>query len=220
MNLITTISRTVILAISLVSLNGSALAQKGSPPGPVRFRLKSPAVPNNGGALPIKYTCDGESISPPFTWNEPPEGTKSFALTMHHIPPGDEAEHVYMVLYNLPSTLRSLAENAKDIGTWGQHSMRKKETGYTPPCSGGGGAKIYTATLYALSVPEIKIDAPPGLATKDQLLEAIKGKVLGSTYMDVTYLRGTNAPNSSTGGMGGGNSNSSSASQRSQTKNH
>lgn len=204
------------LTAGLLSLTGAALAQKGAPPGPVRFRLKSPAVPNNGGSLPIKYTCDGESVSPPFTWNEPPAGTKSFAMTMHHIPPGDEAEHVYIVLYNIPADARALPENSKDIGTWGQHTMRKKESGYTPPCSGGGGAKIYTTTLYALSVPEIKIDAPPGMATKEQLLAAIKGKVLDSTYMDVTYLRGANAPNASGSGMGSGSSTSSSGSQRSQ----
>ena len=196
--------RFALLTAGLLSLTGLALAQIGSPPGPVRFRLKSPAVPNNGGALPIKYTCDGESISPPFTWNEPPAGTKSFALTMHHIPPGDEAEHVYIVLYNIPGNVRALPEGSKDIGTWGQHTMRKKESGYTPPCSGGGGAKIYTATLFALSVPEIKIDAPPGMATREQLLAAIQGKVLASTYLDVTYLRGALAPNAAMGAAGNG----------------
>ena len=216
MNLTIKTFRILLLATGLMSLSGMALAQKGSAPGPVRFRLKSPAVPNNGGALPIKYTCDGESISPPFTWNDPPEGTKSFAMTMHHIPPGDEAEHVYIVLYNIPANVRALPENSKDIGTWGQHTMRKKETGYTPPCSGGGGAKIYTATLFALSVPELKIDAPPGLATREQLLAAMQGKVLASTYLDVTSLRGANAPNASSNGMNSGSS-SSSGSQRSQT---
>ncbi len=216
MNLTIKTFRILLLATGLMSLSGMSLAQKGSAPGPVRFRLKSSAVPNNGGALPIKYTCDGESISPPFTWNDPPEGTKSFAMTMHHIPPGDEAEHVYIVLYNIPANVRALPENSKDIGTWGQHTMRKKETGYTPPCSGGGGAKIYTATLFALSVPELKIDAPPGLATREQLLAAMQGKVLASTYLDVTYLRGANAPNASSNGMNSGSS-SSSGSQRSQT---
>ena len=212
-----TLLQITALTAGLLSLTGVTLAQKGAPAGPARFRLKSSAVPNNGGALPIKYTCDGESVSPPFNWINPPEGTKSFAMTMHHIPPGDEAEHVYIVLYNIPADVRALPENSKDIGTWGQHTMRKKESGYTPPCSGGGGAKIYTATLFALSVPEIKIDAPPGLATREQLLAAIQGKVIASTYLDVTYLRGANAPNSSGSGMGSGSSNSSSGSQRSQS---
>jgi Raf kinase inhibitor-like YbhB/YbcL family protein len=194
-----------LLTTAMLSAAGQALAQRGSAPGPVRFRLKSPVVNNNGGSLPVKYTCDGESVSPPLVWTNPPAGTQSYALTMHHIPPGDEAEHVYMVLFNIPPSVNSLPENVKDIGTWGAHTMRGLAAGYTPPCSGGGGAKIYTVTLYALSVPQLKIDAPNGLVTMQQLRDAIRGKVLDSTYLDVTYLRANSTEASSTGmGTGGG----------------
>lgn len=195
-----------LAATALLSASGFALAQRGSAPGPVRFRLKSPVVMNNGSALPVEYTCDGESASPPLTWSNPPAGTKSYALTMHHIPPGDEAEHVYMVLYNIPASVTALPKNVKDIGTWGAHTMRGLAAGYTPPCSGGGGAKIYTITLYALSVPEVKVEAAKGgLATMQQLREAIRGKVLDSTYLDVTYLRANSgAEPAAGGGMGGG----------------
>jgi len=192
-----------LLAAGLLSLTGHAFAQRGSPPGPPRFRLKSPVVRNNGSALPVKYTCDGEQISPPLTWENPPAGTKSYAIIMIHIPPDDEAEHVYIVLYNIPANVDALPEDSRDIGVWGRHSMRGQETGYTPPCSGGGGIRIYTATIYALTLPEITIDAPPGLATMAQLKAAIYGKVIDSTYLDVTYQRGSNAPNAAAGGMGG-----------------
>lgn len=193
-----------LLSAVLLSATGLALAQRGSAPGPVRFRLKSPVVMNNGSALPVEYTCDGESASPPLTWSNPPAGTQSYALTMHHIPPGDEAEHVYMVLYNIPASVTALPKNVKDIGTWGAHTMRGLGAGYTPPCSGGGGAKIYTITLYALSVPEIKVEAAKGgLATLQQLRDAIRSKVLDSTYLDVTYLRASNgAEQGGAGGMG------------------
>jgi phosphatidylethanolamine-binding protein (PEBP) family uncharacterized protein len=193
----------VLLAAGVLSMTGYAFAQQGSPPGPPRFRLKSPVVRNNGSALPVKYTCDGEGISLPLFWENPPDGTRSYAIIMMHIPPDDEAEHVYMVLYNIPADVNALPEGSTDIGVWGQHSMRGKETGYTPPCSGGGGAKIYTATIFALTVPEISIDAPAGLATRAQLKAAIYGKVIDSTYLDVTYQRGGNAPNAAAGGMGG-----------------
>jgi len=192
-----------LVAAALLSAAGLALAQRGSAPGPARFRIKSPVVNNNGGSLPVEYTCDGASASPPLTWSNPPAGTQSYALTMHHIPPDDEAEHVYMVLYNIPANINALPKNVKDIGTWGAHTMRGLGAGYTPPCSGGGGMKIYTVTLYALSVPQIKIDAPNGLATMQQLREAIRGKVLDSTYLDVTYLRASGSE-SAAGGMGGG----------------
>ena len=39
-----------------------------------------------GQAIPAKFTCRGtlplQDISPPLTWSEPPDGTRSFALVM------------------------------------------------------------------------------------------------------------------------------------------
>ena len=195
--------RLAVLGAGLLSMVGLSFAQQGSPPGPPRFRLKSPVVRNNGGVLPVKYTCDGEGISPPLYWENPPDDTRSYAILMLHIPPGDEAEHVYMVVYNIPADVNALPEGSTDIGVWGQHSMRGRETGYTPPCSGGGGLRIYTATIYALNVPEISIDAPPGRATMAQLKAEIRGRVMDSTYLDVVIQRGSNAPDAAAGGMGG-----------------
>jgi phosphatidylethanolamine-binding protein (PEBP) family uncharacterized protein len=33
-----------------------------------------------GQPIPSKYTCDGENISPPLSWDKAPEAAKSFAL--------------------------------------------------------------------------------------------------------------------------------------------
>lgn len=41
--------------------------------------LQSSAFPNHG-AIPRRYTCDGEEFSPPLAWSGVPEGTKSFVL--------------------------------------------------------------------------------------------------------------------------------------------
>ena len=41
--------------------------------------LTSNAVSANG-TIPVRYTCDGEGISPPFSWSNVPEGPLSFAL--------------------------------------------------------------------------------------------------------------------------------------------
>jgi len=45
------------------------------------FALHSPMF-QNGGAIPDRYARDGENLSPPLRWTDPPAGTKSFILIM------------------------------------------------------------------------------------------------------------------------------------------
>jgi len=40
----------------------------------------SSSVFSNGETIPRRFTCDGEDLSPPFQWREPPKGTRSFVL--------------------------------------------------------------------------------------------------------------------------------------------
>jgi len=35
-----------------------------------------------GGTIPMKYTCDGDNISPPFAWSGVPEGTRSLRYSL------------------------------------------------------------------------------------------------------------------------------------------
>jgi len=66
------------------------------------FKLRSPAF-GPGGEIPFKYTGDGADLSPPLRWTDPPEGTKSFALTVddHDDPTGI---WVLWVLYGIART--------------------------------------------------------------------------------------------------------------------
>ena len=103
--------------------------------------------------LDAKYTCDGDSVSPPFAWSGVPAGTKSLALTIHHITP-DGAERVYLVLSGIPADAKGLEAAQKAIGTFGSNNVNRRAE-YAPPCSQGPGEKVYTATLYALAAAQI-----------------------------------------------------------------
>ena len=43
------------------------------------FAMTSPVFQADG-AIPARYTCDGDDISPPLSWGTPPDGTQSLAL--------------------------------------------------------------------------------------------------------------------------------------------
>ena len=149
------------------------------------FTASSAAFTNNG-TFPKLYTCDGTGISPKLSWVNAPTGTTNFAITMHHIPP-TPPNHVYMLLYNIPVTVTSIADAVSGIGLFGINTVNG-QTSYTPPCSQGPGAKLYTITVYALSSNPI-FSVPQSQVTMDIFLAAVTTKTLATSVLNVTYTR-------------------------------
>ncbi|NBO58941.1 MAG: hypothetical protein EBU73_08435, partial [Chitinophagia bacterium] len=152
---------------------------------PLQLKFSGNGFAHNG-TYPKLYTCDSSGISPGLQWSNAPSTTKSYAVTMYTIPPtGDK--HVYIVLYNIPSSVSSISDNSKNVGEWGINTVDGKNT-YTPPCSQGPGAKIYVLTLYALSSdPNLSFSTTK--VTMDMLYSSIKSKIVDSALMSVTYTR-------------------------------
>ncbi len=148
------------------------------------FVLSSPAVAKDG-LLPMDYTGDGSGATPPLAWSGAPQGTKSFALIVHHIAP--DMTKWYWILYNIPAEVQCLPENVKGVGSLGNNSVNGRAE-YAPPHSKGPGAKTYIYTLYALSeLPQLSV--PSEQVDRDSLLAAMKGNILGTAEMPLTYSR-------------------------------
>ncbi len=162
-------------------------------PAAEKFILRSPAF-EDGGTLPIEFTGDGASITPPLTWSGVPAGTKSLALIMHHIAP--DMTKWYWVLYNIPPETTSLPKNVAGIGVMGNNSVNH-QTSYAPPHSKGPGTKTYILTLYALSAAPA-LTVPPAQVTREVLLAAMQDHLLGSAELKVTYTRFTSPENGGT----------------------
>jgi phosphatidylethanolamine-binding protein (PEBP) family uncharacterized protein len=156
------------------------------------FTLLSSAFVDNGD-LPKEYTCDGASASPPVNWVNAPAGTKSLTLIMHTVVgptpgmPGLFDTHTYIILYNIPPTTTSIPKNVSGIGLFGINTVNGK-TSYTPPCSQGPGAKLYTLTVYALSAEPVLTVAQTAV-TRDIMLAAMSKITLGQAAINVTYTR-------------------------------
>src|SRR5579883_3180412 len=85
------------------------------------------------GRLPQRYACDGQQVSPPLTWSNPPAGTKSLVLTVEDFD-APNGPFVHWVAYGIPPTTRSLPEGAAAsvlLGHEGTNSHR--QVGYAAP---------------------------------------------------------------------------------------
>jgi len=169
----------------------SVVATPSSPttpitPTPSSFNLTSKSFVD-GGLMGSEFTCDGAGVSPALEWKNAPAGTQGFAVTMHHFPPANEAKHVYMVVFDLPSSLNHLERGSTTLGSWGINTVNRK-TAYTPPCSKGPGRKDYILTVYALSAARVFSSGSSAVAM-DDLLTAIKTTTLATATLTVGYAR-------------------------------
>jgi Raf kinase inhibitor-like YbhB/YbcL family protein len=142
-----------------------------------------------GEAIPIKYTCDGDDLSPALRWSDVPPNTKSFALICED-PDAPSGEFAHWVLYNLPPTATELPEgvSAEERLANGAIQGRNdfKRIGYGGPCPPHkDGAHRYFFRLYALDT-ELRLQAG---ARREDVALAMEGHVLATGHLMGTYRR-------------------------------
>jgi hypothetical protein len=137
--------------------------------------------------IPSQYTCEGQNISLPLAWSEPPVGTKSLALICDD-PDAPAKIWVHWVIYNLSPQTRSLPENisSDDLivlgGIQGINDFGKVT--YGGPCPPSGTHR-YCFKLYALDqVMALKVGA-----TKAQLEDSMQGHILAQSQLIGRYHR-------------------------------
>jgi hypothetical protein len=150
------------------------------------FALTSEAF-DPEGPIPPKYTCDGEDLSPPLSWGEPPTGTQSFALAMDD-PDAPVGTWDHWVLYNIPAETRNLPEGVPPEATLSDGSRHGENSwgrlDYGGPCPPGGTHR-YFFRLYAL---DTILDLEPG-ASKEELLATMQGHILAHAELMGRYAR-------------------------------
>jgi hypothetical protein len=149
--------------------------------------LSSPVFPE-GEKIPVKYTCDGQDISPPLMWGNPPPGTQAFALIMDD-PDAPGGVFTHWVIFNLPVDSRELPEAVPRENQLQNKALQGMtgfgRVGYGGPCPPTGPAHHYLFSLYAL-------DQPLGLnagASKRQVLDAMQGHILAQGQLTGIYQR-------------------------------
>jgi Raf kinase inhibitor-like YbhB/YbcL family protein len=152
------------------------------------MRLWSTAF-DEGGMLPPRFTCDGDGVSPPLSWEDVPDGTLGFALLCED-PDAPSGLFTHWVLYNLPAGTRELAEGVpKDavlsIGAR-QGTNSFGDMGYGGACPPRGDREHrYIFKLYAL---DTSLGLEPG-ESREQLLDAVRDHVLAEAQVTGKYKR-------------------------------
>lgn len=142
----------------------------------------------DGTPVPVRHTCDGEDLSPPFRWTGVPVGTRSFALICDD-PDAPRGTWVHWVLWNLPADAVELGEGVPprpELPSGARQGVNDGgDVGYGGPCPPPGGPHRYFFRLHAL---DVVLNLPPGVNRSD--LEAeMEGHVLSRAVTMGTYER-------------------------------
>jgi Raf kinase inhibitor-like YbhB/YbcL family protein len=178
-----------ILIVALAVAGADSKAQTA----PQKITVESPALKHDQ-PMPRDYTPDGRNISPPLTWSNVPAGTREFAVILEDPDAGNPPPYVHWLIYKIPGTAKGLPENIPidpatpmpaDLSGAIQGSNGFRRNLYRGPAPPPGKPHHYHFIVYALDQP---LNVTPGL-TRPQLLEAMKGHVIGQGELVATYIR-------------------------------
>ena len=179
----------IVVAIVMLGLLRSDVGSNDIelPPPSAGFILTCSAF-GDGEPIPVEYTCDGEDISPPLAWGEPPAGTRSFALILDD-PDAPVGNWTHWIVYQIPLTARSftpdLRPSSQIDGTvllFGRNSWGKQT--YGGPCPPSG-THHYFFRLYALGTV---LDLPDN-AKRSELENAMEGHIIGYAELMGTFQK-------------------------------
>ncbi|KAL6841286.1 hypothetical protein ACP4OV_028804 [Aristida adscensionis] len=161
------------------------------------LRLVSHPIAAHEGRLPRQYTAEGQGakkdISPPVEWYGVPEGTRSLALVVQDVdapdPAGPVVPWTHWVVANIPPDTKGLPEGfsgaggAAGAGRGLQEGVNDwKQPGWRGPVPPSHGHRIQFK-LYALD-DELHLG---NKVTKDKLMEAMEGHVLGEAELIAVF---------------------------------
>jgi Raf kinase inhibitor-like YbhB/YbcL family protein len=182
--------RSAALALLLVSTFGAdiTLAQQGPPAGgppagaPARPRLAPLLIESkafaDGGIVPPKFSMAGGNVQPDFKISNAPAETQSYAIIMHDIDValGGPEDVLHWVVWNIPGNTTQIEEGKLPEGSVNGKGIRNNAyMGMGAPA--GPRYHHYVFEFYALNT---RLDLP-ATASRPELLEAMKGKVIAKS---------------------------------------
>ncbi len=145
-----------------------------------------------GDDIPVRYTADGDNVSPPLSWSGLPPGTKEVAVIVDDPDAPGAQPYVHWVAYKIPPEAKGIGEHVSrdakpshpPVGAQGKNSF--KRIGYDGPAPPSGhGVHHYHFHVYALD----KALEATGKLDKQALIAAMAGHILDEGELVGTYAR-------------------------------
>jgi Raf kinase inhibitor-like YbhB/YbcL family protein len=137
-----------------------------------------------GAAMPTRYTCSGDDVSPPLSWSGTPSGARSLALTVID-PDAPGRPFTHWVVFNMAPATKQLPEGGPLPAGSVEGRNDFGSMGYRGPCPPPGSPHHYHVKVYGL-------DATLALragASEQALEDAMKGHVVASGELVGTFKR-------------------------------
>jgi len=170
------------LALLLVLLlaSGMSASIKGPVHKPVKgvkkmaapsMMIKSPLF-KNMEKLPVKYTGDGDGVSPALVFENVPANTKSLALIMDD-PDAPAGTFDHWLIFDIPPSVKEIKEGTTPAGAvMGKNSAGR--TNYVPPYPPAGNPHRYVFNLYALDKTLFLMEGDD----KFRIMSAMEGHII------------------------------------------
>jgi Raf kinase inhibitor-like YbhB/YbcL family protein len=169
-----------LLVVCVYGCGGGGEKLKSTPPSaPRQLTVSSPDFPA-GGAIPARFSCDGDGARPALRFGGVPSGAEELALVV--VDP-DAGGYVHWTVFGLAPATRSLGSTGLPAGAREGESSNGKE-GWTPPCPPQGTHR-YEFRLYWLRRAS-GLDAG---AKPDEVVEAVRSRAGGSGLLVGRYTR-------------------------------
>ena len=185
------IASSLLVGAMLTSAAAVASAQT-----PQKITVTSSTL-KDGETVPKQYTPDGRNDSPPLAWSGVPASARELVVICEDPDAGNPPPFVHWVVYKIPATAKGLPEALPidpaarmpaDLAGAVQGTNGFRRAIYRGPAPPPGKPHHYHFVVYALDAPiPAKTDQPP--LTRAELLDAMKGHVVGQGELVAIYER-------------------------------
>lgn len=155
------------------------------------MQLRSTAYESDG-QFPVKYSKDGENVSPPYSWDGAPEETRELVFIMENITPSTNPPFVQWLVYKIPPDVKKLPEGL-------QHTREPQEpedvlqgknswgnVGYDGPVGTISKKVRMKSSVFAL---DKAVETPPEETDRKKLMDQIRGHIIDSAEVVADYMR-------------------------------